>query len=393
MKKTDGYIKKIGVLTYWQYNYGSILQCFATCKVVRDLGYHPVVFSDIPDFFMRIKQKALIWSKILFYPKYRDIIHRLQEAPRKAVNSLDNKTIERMNKFVEQHIPVEKKKISQWKKEVKSDSYIAFLSGSDQVWDGYRCTSPDKYFLRFVPKYKRIAWAPSFGTSDVATYNIHVYRKYIEQFPFLSVREKEGVDLIQKLTGIKCQQLIDPVYLLTKEEWERLTFPNKNGAYILCYFLDTPDDVTIRKLEAFCVSHGKDPLIIGNGGSWVGKLKNGRMISCGPDEFVSLICHASYLFTDSFHGVSFSLILHTPFFVFHRNYTHGIDQGSRILSILQMCNFEKVYEPDYLKDVTWDFMYSDTVIQIKRNEMLEYLIKSINYAKRGERKCMNTNRN
>lgn len=373
--------QKIGILTYWQYNFGSILQCFATCKVVRDLGYQPVVFSEIPQFSVRMKQKLLIWSRLLFYPQYRDILHCLQEAPRKAIGSLDAQTVEKMNKFAEQYIPVENKKISQWKKEVAGNFYAAFLSGSDQVWSGYRYTSSDNYFLRFVPKSKRIAWAPSFGTSDVADYNVRLYRKYIAQFPALSAREGDGVDLIRRLTGRGCRQLIDPVYLLTEEEWRCLISANQNGEYVLCYFLDTPDDTTLQKLEEFCMDSNRYPLIIGNGGSWRDKLRSSRMISCGPDEFVSLIDHAAYLFTDSFHGVSFSLILHTPFFVFHRNYTHRTDQSSRILSILQMCNFEKVYEADNLKDMTWDFAYSDSIIQKKRQEMLKYLEESVGKAK------------
>ena len=35
--------KKIGQVTYWNNNYGSILQCYATQKIIEDLGYEPVL--------------------------------------------------------------------------------------------------------------------------------------------------------------------------------------------------------------------------------------------------------------------------------------------------------------------------------------------------------------
>ena len=117
----DG-MSKIGILTYWQYNYGSILQCYATCKIVRDFGYEPVVFAEIPEFKGRVKQKLLVLSHLAFYPRYRETIHHLQEAPQKAINSLDSQTLNRMNEFVNEHIPAHKKTISQWKKEVSSSS-------------------------------------------------------------------------------------------------------------------------------------------------------------------------------------------------------------------------------------------------------------------------------
>ena len=379
----DG-MSKIGILTYWQYNYGSILQCYATCKIVRDFGYEPVVFAEIPEFKGRVKQKLLVLSHLAFYPRYRETIHRLQEAPQKAINSLDSQTQNRMNEFVDEYIPTQKKTISQWKKEVAGSSYAAFLVGSDQVWSGYRYTSLDNYFLRFVPAHKRIAWAPSFGTSDVADYNVRAFKKYIAQIPALSAREKDGVELIRLLTGRECKQLIDPVYLLTAKAWHTLISPNQYGRYALCYFLDTPDDVALKKVEEYCVFHKCKLLVVGNCLGWIGKLKNTSALTCGPDEFVSLICHANCLFTDSFHGVSFSLILHTPFFAFHRNYTHGTDQSSRLLSILQMCGFERMYEPTQVGEVRFDFTASDQVIQEKREEMLEFLRESLNKAEMGK---------
>lgn len=377
-------MSKIGILTYWQYNYGSILQCYATCKVVNDFGYEPIVFSEIPEFKGRVKQKLLVWSRLAFYPRYRETIHRLQEAPCKAINNLDSQTQDRMNEFIDEHIPAQKKTITQWKKEVAGSLYTAFLVGSDQVWSGYRYTSVNNYFLRFVPAYKRIAWAPSFGTSDVADYNVRAFTKYISQIPALSAREKDGVELIRQLTGRECKQLIDPVYLLTAEEWHTLITPNQHGQYTLCYFLDHPNDATLKKVEEYCVSHECKPLVIGKCLDWIGKLKNVTAVSCGPDEFVSHICHANCLFTDSFHGVSFSLILHTPFFAFHRNYTHGTDQSSRLLSILQMCGFETMYEPIQIDEVEFDFTASDRIIQKKREEMLEFLKESLNAIEMGK---------
>ena len=47
-------------------------------------------------------------------------------------------------------------------------------------------------------------------------------QKYLRSFQALSVRELEGVRRVEEMTGKEAERLIDPAFLLTKEEWSRV---------------------------------------------------------------------------------------------------------------------------------------------------------------------------
>lgn len=116
-----------------------------------------------------------------------------------------------------------------------------FVVGSDQVWHpGYRENYLYYYFLQFVEKEKRIAYAPSFGISEIPEEVKPQYKEWISSFPYLSVREKEGAKIIKDLTGRDAPVLVDPTLLLTKKEWLRIAKVHKNrpkSKYLGVYFL------------------------------------------------------------------------------------------------------------------------------------------------------------
>lgn len=117
------------------------------------------------------------------------------------------------------------------------------------------------FFLKFVPKEKRIAWAPSFGMDHIAPYNCRRFARDINEYKYLSVREKSGVDIIKNLTGRDAVQLSDPVLMLTPEQWRRLyknriTAENFYKEYVFFYFLRNPSTYVLDYLD-LCLEKGK----------------------------------------------------------------------------------------------------------------------------------------
>lgn len=104
-----------------------------------------------------------------------------------------------------------------------------------------------------------------------------------------------------------------------------------------------------------------------------------KVVPTGPIDFLSLVDNASVVVTDSFHGTAFSINLHTPFFVFDRNYGNAHSQSSRVESLLQRVNFLKRYEPveEEMFDLVVDFSHSDDVLSIERKKAKLYLSESI----------------
>lgn len=195
------------------------------------------------------------------------------------------------------------------------------------------------FYLQFVPKEKRVAYAPSFGGSSVPNYNKKIISKYLKSIPYISVREKSGIDVVYQLTGRKVESVIDPTLLM---DWHELIKPSKED-YILLYFLDEPSDLVLKKivkvaqkkhLKIYAIPHQFDKY---------DKYPEIQLKSVGPMEFPSIIANASCVYTDSFHGTAFSVNLNSPFMTFQRNYKSFKSQSSRITNFLELLDLSTQY--------------------------------------------------
>src|SRR5699024_7327637 len=110
----------------------------------------------------------------------------------------------------------------------KLNDYDFFVTGSDQVWNPFFTNSSSLYFLTFAPRKKRIAYAPSFGISEVPDLLRENFTKWLSEIEHLSVREDAGADIIKQLTNRDSEVVADPTLLLTKESWLSIAEPAFN---------------------------------------------------------------------------------------------------------------------------------------------------------------------
>lgn len=61
-----------------------------------------------------------------------------------------------MNEFITKEITLKNYSYKELKKIAKTNSYIAFISGSDQIWSGSWFIKNPMWFLRFAPKKKEL---------------------------------------------------------------------------------------------------------------------------------------------------------------------------------------------------------------------------------------------
>ena len=99
----------------------------------------------------------------------------------------------------------------------------------------------------------------------------------------------------------------------------------------------------------------------------------------GPDEFISVIKNASYVFTDSFHSSVFSILYHVPFFTFPKV---GKAQMSRIINLQKILNIDSrmVYNENdincvFQKKIDWKSV--DEILDGKRIISQQYIRKVI----------------
>lgn len=317
-------MKKVAILTIDSLNYGNKLQNYALQKVLLDLGFECETIKR------SIEQRNIKIYLSLF-------IQFIKQSKWWKYYSF-------------------RKKIK-WSKDIVSKEYISgeisehynyFIAGSDQIWNPNFDFNSMNDLLAFAPVEKRISYAGSFGINKLPENYEVDYKKYLLEMHRISVREFSGQKLIKDLTERNVPVVLDPTLLVEAEHWRSIakrpndkvlytsTLQNNESSmnvdldkpYILLYFLgEIPKGLHELLNEKFLDTEYQIINIMEN-------KRNGKPLPIGPAEFVWLIEHAQLFITDSFHGVAFSINLHTKFIALDRVVDSEGDMNSRFDTII-----------------------------------------------------------
>lgn len=372
----------IGIMTWYKYqNFGTVLQASALYHVIEKAGYQATMINYPP------KSGIVQTEKIDVRYLCKKIVEKVKYHQCKDYTSIGRTQLfeEYQKKHLSETIVCETYPALY----ELNDSFDAFVCGSDQIWSPL-CFD-DKYFLPFVEENeKKIAYAPSFGSTKIDNPIIQEKTaKQIETFRHLSVREKQGAELIRNLTGQQAKVVLDPTLLMDYEEWDSLLQPDaaphiKEGRYIICYFLGDAKRYE-KYIQMLSESTGLPYYII--------PMKQADRqkatvvpFEVGPTEFVSLIKNSAYVCTDSFHGMAFSINYNKPFSVFKRFADNDKkNQNSRILSLLELLKMQqRLVDPKKDKPAAelldFDFTYANKLLQEQRAESKQYLYTALEEA-------------
>lgn len=208
-----------------------------------------------------------------------------------------------------------------------------FVAGSDQIWNTAYWNGRDPaFFLDFGnPEVKRISYAASFGTSSLLSEFREFVREKLLRFDAISVREDAGLKILAELGVKNATHVVDPVFLLSSDEWAEMLEPvNKSSEkYLLVYdfegskaFSDFALDLARQRgLKIYSVNNHLKT-----------RYADRDFYTSGPKTFLSLIKGADLVLSNSFHATAFSLIFNKEFFVVPRQ-TDGVN--SRMESLLR----------------------------------------------------------
>lgn len=336
-------MKKIGLISVSIHNYGSLLQTYAMQQILDQYGIDNdiILFKsdpikqiyrvfNIP--FMRMKLK-LYKRKLMTMIMYREIYDGSKRRD-KAFMSFKNDYCRFTKKITD------RKELEDYGKK-----YDAYVLGSDQVWNPANLEM-DFYTMNFIPENKsKIAYAPSFGVSNIPQKQIVKTCSYLQRIQHISVREFAGANIVKRLTGRTVPVVCDPTALLTKEDWDKLKSNRKylDGKYIFCYFLGN-NPLHREFANRVKKETGYQIVALQHIDEFVkGDLSFGDVTpyDVAPQDFINLLSNAEVVLTDSFHGTMFSIYYHKRFFTFKR-YAEGEKDStnSRIASILGMLHLE-----------------------------------------------------
>lgn len=318
-----GYVRgKAAVLT-WCYdngktNYGQILQCYAMQEMVRRLGYDVKVIRYRKEARGRRRagRESMLWLDDL-----HELIYRL-----KTVEGKVDVRIMRFIRFIGKHISMSEQCYTKEQVEAACRDCDVLFCGSDQIWNPL--WFDDVYALNFGrDDQKRIAYAPS-GVLAENEEAEKVYREiggYLRRFDWVAVRERKSVDILKKYTDKQVTDTVDPTLLLSREEWDRVAAGRQTREpYIFCYSLGRlrPNKMLVKRVMA---KHGARRVLFITSGHYERESqleKGGCFIpfkTVGPSEFLALIRDAEAVCTDSFHGLTMSMVYQRQFYIFERN--------------------------------------------------------------------------
>lgn len=348
--------KDIGLVTYYKENYGSILQCYATKSFLDSVGFHCHVlyqkYDSMQYFELRLKNLLYHAYKSVRYNGYFTKYISMRKSMQKEKGFLTAEALKKQNEFVSDAIKPEGFTWGELCEIAKRENYVAFIAGSDQIWNASIHIDPI-YFLKFAPKEKRIALAPSFGIGAIPEYNKKTVRNGVKGFERIAVREKTGENIIESLCDVPTIQVTDPVFLLNRKQWEQFGKNEKvpKDSYIFVHFLNPPKGQMIYEIEKLSKRLSSQVLCFSYDHQEYTLFKNAIHIDGNPREYVALIQNAKCVCTDSFHSTVFSILLHTDFYTFPRQHLHTASQSSRITDLLERYGLQNKYcEGDIFSD-------------------------------------------
>lgn len=369
---------KVGMLTCFINNYGACLQAYALQTVLHE-------YTDQVDIIQYLEplgydnDNSLV-HRLLFNPITKTIVAQIS---RKYRISLKFKRSCEEFKRKNLHFGNEKYYSYEQLRDSVFD-YDVFVCGSDQIWNPSFYDGPNKaYYLDFVKKGRKVAYAPSIGVSDIEEKYRTEFVRLINRIDFVSVREQTGSKIIEKYCNREAKVVLDPTLLISAEDWKSKIEEEGSIAkerYIFCYLFGN-NPFYFRFIEQTSKKMGLPVYIVPFSREQM-RADYNQIYDAGPLGFVKLIHNASLVITDSFHATAFSINLNTPFYTLLRDNKNKVNSmNSRVIDILSMAELEnRLWEEerdfmDFTTEVDWN--KSNMILCAKRREDIQYLKQAI----------------
>ena len=287
-----------------------------------------------------------------------------------------------------------------------ANEFDAIVVGSDWVWSPEFPMSYHEYGYLLPFKLKstlKVAYSASFGINtpwDISTPILYIYRKYLRDFDFISLREKSHIPFLSKLINKPVYHTLDPVFLMDKTWWEEkiTTFRNSiemkdfiNEDYIFIYNLEPSMIYKLKPALSILLRKGYKVIVyklprlipIHNFIKSISSIltltpKGIKFVEyIDPFEFLWIVSNSKYIITDSFHGTAFSIIFRKQFISMSRP-----KASIRINDLLDLFNLKNRFAYDATEvgnklEESIDFKSIQLRFEYYRRKSLELLKSSL----------------
>lgn len=318
-------MKRIGIMTFQRTtNYGAQYQNYALQEYLKKLKNLDVKVIDYDNMTVNGIEKKL---ELKDQKNVKDIIKFFKNGSKKK---------SKWEKF--ENFRNEKIVMTDYYDRTNITSIVDkidfYLVGSDQIWNPYITGNDYNYFLEFEKEdYKKYSYAASFGNYDFSEEIKEKIKDKLTKFHKITVREESAVEFLNDL-GIKnSKSVIDPTFLLSRQEWEeKLKLSEDGDDYILVYMIDDPQKNMV-KIKKIAKQEKLKIIYINNEFFNINGVKNLR--DCSPVDFLNYLKKSKYIITGSFHAICMSLIFQKEFFYILNN---KLKRNSRIIDLMEELN-------------------------------------------------------
>lgn len=370
-------MKKIGIITFHNsYNCGSMLESYAIQKKISDIKKNKVEIINFSN-----DGQHEVYAEWYKNNSLKNIIKNILIFPARKRIKNNNHMYE---KFKNEYFNLTKSYSSI--NELSDEEYDYVVSGSDQIWNITIEDGDDAYFLPWVKKAKKIAYAPSFGAKRIKDFtdDYKKYCDYINDYDFLSVRESNGQKWIKEMTGKKVPILLDPTLLLKREDYDKLVDNNISTPKKYIFFYSPGFDKKICEyVKKISEKYNLKVITWSTKSYYIKRVKRFGFELAeyeNPSSYLYYIKNAELVLTTSFHGTIFSTIYNKKFITIKNGGMYGDDD--RVITLLNQLEMMDRLIPhifdenfDYMKDIDYS-KYNENVNKLSKISE-DYLRKSL----------------
>ena len=388
---------RIGILTLFHknYNWGGVLQGYALKEYIEKsfsdttvdlIKYH----SDVNVIYSNKLKQAMQYSPREILLK---LFHKLNKKNNADITPYIENRIQLFDMFMEECTTNIQRYDDNTLSSI-SEEYDCLICGSDQIWNPN--VARPGYFLAMIgDECIKASYAASIAREDLTKIEKKIMIPLVENFDFISVREKTAQQFLQRYTSANTiiEEVLDPAFLLTKSEWDEMCNINDKyniEEYALAFFFS--ESKKYREIASSYCKEKKLKLVYipFAKGVYISSDMEGageRFFDVGPKEFVGMLKNASCIVTDSFHGTVFSIIYHKQFCVFERDRKTKVSKNSRLYDLLNKFGLSDRLISDCSKlnqimDDQIDYIKVDVLLDYYRKQSKEFLQRVLESVKK-----------
>lgn len=300
---------RVGILTFhYGRNYGALLQAYGLRRAIAALGHDAAVIHYIPEYSrMHMSPLESNWLRLGWrtYGPWLALQRRVRTY--------------RFNRFKREELRLTRRCRDKGELVQQVGAFDAVVVGSDQVWNLNGIDSEDQcYFLDFPRPVglRCISYAACCGRQDQPAAYLGKVSRLLAHFHAVGVRNEVTAEFVRSLADCDSTVVADPTLLIDYEEAEDGYVPDCR--YILVYALEGRSFTDYARVIALLRERVRLPVwaVADGNAQWQDTPFPGaerNWFGVTPGRFLSLVKHAAFVVTDSFHGTIFAVKYHRPF--------------------------------------------------------------------------------